>query len=141
QLELPIRPEWFPCEAARLFTEVSRPQLPSPNDAESLMCYVPEQDPAHMAEKMSILLVEDLEDDILLIRRAFTAAKLTTPLFAVRDGEEATAYLSGTGKYANRAEYPLPNLILLDLKMPRLDGFDFLDWLRQQPQLKAIPLI
>src|SRR5439155_487239 len=81
QLELPIRPEWFPCEATRLFTEVSRPQPPSPDDTESLMCCVPEQDPAHMAEKMSILLVEDLEDDILLIRRAFTAAKLTTPLF------------------------------------------------------------
>src|SRR5256714_10398929 len=88
-----------------------------------------------------ILLAEDLEDDILLIRRAFTAAKITTPLFVVRDGDEATAYLSGTGKYANRAEFPLPNLILLDLKMPRLDGFDFLEWLRQQPQLKAIPVI
>src|SRR5947209_4340043 len=88
-----------------------------------------------------ILLAEDLEDDILLIRRAFAAAKISTPLFVVRDGEEATAYVSGTGKYSNRAEYPLPHLILLDLKMPRMDGFEFLRWIRQHPQLKAIPVI
>src|SRR5438445_7153805 len=50
QLELPIRPEWFPCEAARLLTEVVDPHRSSPDDVESLMCYVPAQDPAHMAE-------------------------------------------------------------------------------------------
>ena len=93
-----------------------------------------------MPDRM-ILLAEDLEDDILLIRRAFAAAKISTPLFVVRDGEEATAYVSGTGKYSNRAEYTLPHLILLDLKMPRMDGFEFLRWIRQHPQLKAIPVI
>ena len=94
-----------------------------------------------MPEKMSILLVEDLEDDILLIRRAFAAAKLTTPLYVVRDGEEAIEYLEGVGKYSNRAEYPLPQLILLDLKMPKMGGIEVLRWIKRQPELKALRVV
>src|SRR5438552_3547618 len=94
-----------------------------------------------MAEQAVILLVEDRQDDILLIRRAFQKAYINNPLQVVRDGEEAIAYLSGEGKYSNRAEYPLPDLVLLDLKMPRVDGFGVLKWIRAQPGLKGLRVI
>jgi CheY-like chemotaxis protein len=88
-----------------------------------------------------ILLVEDLEADVAIIRLSFAKAKLNNPVHVVRDGEEAIAYLSGEGKYSNRAENPLPDLILLDLKMPKVDGFEVLQWLRAQPTLRAIPVV
>jgi CheY-like chemotaxis protein len=92
-------------------------------------------------EHAVILLVEDLEEDILLVRRAFAGASFDNLLHVVRDGEEAIDYLEGHGHYSNREEYPLPQLILLDLKMPKIDGFDVLAWLRQQPGLRAIPVV
>src|SRR5437016_3183898 len=66
-----------------------------------------------------ILLAEDCEDEVLLIRRAFAEARFLNPLHVVSDGDEVIAYLKGDRKYANREEYPLPGLLLLDLKMPR----------------------
>jgi len=86
----------------------------------------------HAREQPLILVVEDREDDVLLIQKAFERARITTTLHVVRDGEEAIAYLSGIGKYSNRNEYPLPWLLLLDLKMPRVDGFEVLQWVRKQ---------
>src|SRR4051812_19738005 len=59
----------------------------------------------------------------------------------VRDGEEALHYLSGEGRYSNRAEYPLPELILLDLKMPKVDGFELVRWIRRQPGFASIPVV
>ena len=94
-----------------------------------------------MGDEAVILVVEDREDDILIIRKAFKEARLLNPLHVVRNGEEAIDYLRGTGKYWNREEYPLPDLVLLDLKMPRIDGFEVLRWVRQQPTLKAIRII
>lgn len=85
-----------------------------------------------MSDDALFLLVEDNEDDVILIRRAFQKAKILNPLQLVRNGEQAIAYLSGFGRYANRTEYPLPSLVLLDLKMPGIDGFDVLRWIRQQ---------
>ncbi|HEX7862186.1 MAG TPA: response regulator [Verrucomicrobiae bacterium] len=79
-----------------------------------------------------ILLVEDSEDDIFLMKRAFKAAGITNPLFVVNDGEAAVDYLSGKGVFANRDEYPYPSLIFLDLKLPYLTGFDVLDWHQKQ---------
>ena len=92
-------------------------------------------------EQPLILVVEDREDDVLLIQRAFERAKITTALQVVRDGDEAIAYLSGSGKYSNRAEYPLPWLVLLDLKMPRVGGFEVLKWVRSQSGLKSLIVV
>jgi CheY-like chemotaxis protein len=92
-------------------------------------------------ESAVILLVEDLEDDIILIRKAFAKANLSNPLHAVKGGEQAIAYLRGEIPFTNRKEYPLPDLILLDLKMPGIDGFETLRWIRSQPDLRGIPVI
>lgn len=94
-----------------------------------------------MPDQAVILLAEDLEDDVLLIRRAFRKGGINNPLQVVRDGEETIAYLKGEGKYANRAEYPLPDLLLLDLKMPHKDGFEVLQWIRGQPGLKSLRVV
>ena len=88
-----------------------------------------------------ILLAEDREDEVMLIRRSFAKANFLNPLFVVSNGEEAIAYLQGEGKYANRDEYPLPSLLLLDLKMPRKDGFEVLHWIRKQPTLSALRIV
>jgi CheY-like chemotaxis protein len=88
-----------------------------------------------------ILLAEDREDDIELILRAFAAAQINNPLFVVRNGEEAIAYLKGEGKYARRDEFPLPSLLILDLKMPRIDGFEVIKWIRAQPGLSPLRII
>jgi CheY-like chemotaxis protein len=96
---------------------------------------------ATVPDQALILVVEDREDDIRLIRKAFQQGSVLNPLQVVRIGKEAIAYLSGVDKYANRAEYPLPELVLLDLKMPGLDGFDVLQWVRQQPGLKALRIV
>ena len=94
-----------------------------------------------MSEQALFLLVEDNEDHVVLIRRAFTKSKIVNPVQVVPNGEEAIAYLQGTGRFANRAEFPLPALILLDLKLSGMDGFDVLRWIRAQPSLQAIRVI
>ena len=94
-----------------------------------------------MPEPQVILLVEDRDDDVVLILRAFKQANLPTPIHVVRHGEEAIHYLAGKGKYAVRSEYPLPTLVLLDLKMPLVDGFEVLRWIRSQPGLSSLLVI
>lgn len=89
----------------------------------------------------TILLVEDDSNDVLLIQRSFRTARLANPLQVVVDGEEAVAYLSGQGPYADRECSPLPVMMLLDLKLPRKSGFEVLEWLRQQPGLKRLPVV
>ena len=76
-----------------------------------------------------------------MTRRAFKLAGLINPLVVVQDGDEAIAYLKGEGKFSNRTEYPLPTLMLLDLKMPRKNGFEVLEWLRTQPTLSALRVV
>ncbi len=88
-----------------------------------------------------ILLVEDNPTDVLLIQRAFRKANLSVPLQVVGDGEAAVQYLSGQEPYSDRSCYPLPLLILLDLKLPRKSGTEVLAWLQQQPVLKRLPVV
>jgi CheY-like chemotaxis protein len=94
-----------------------------------------------MPDRALFLLVEDDEDQVALVRRAFKKANIVNPLQVVRSGQEAMVYLEGAGPYSNRDEFPLPKLVLLDLKMPGISGFDVLRWLRRQPQLSAIRVV
>ncbi|WGV27490.1 response regulator [Halotia branconii] len=89
----------------------------------------------------SILLIEDDSNDILFVQRAFRQVNATNPIRIVKDGDAAIDYLAGEGKYADRDRYPLPALILLDLKLPRRSGIEILEWMRQQPGIKRIPVV
>lgn len=94
-----------------------------------------------MSDQALFLLIEDTENDVLLIQRAFIKAKILNPLLIVKTAEEGVAYLQGEGRYHNRAEFPLPSLILLDLKLPGMDGFEFLRWIRRQPGLTSMRVV
>jgi len=86
-----------------------------------------------------ILVVDDNENDIVLIRRVLRKARLRS--FSVKNGESAVAYLSGTGDYSDRKKYPLPVLVLVDLKMPGISGLDVVLWIRHQPFLKDLRVV
>ena len=85
-----------------------------------------------------VLIAEDDPGDVFLLQRAFSTAGVSASLHFVRDGQEAIDYLGGEASFADRTAYPLPELMLLDLKMPRLNGFDVLEWLRKQPGLRRL---
>jgi CheY-like chemotaxis protein len=91
-----------------------------------------------MFDQTHILLAEDDENDVMLMRRAFTKSRIANPLQTVSNGEEAIAYLKGDGNFLDRAKFPLPCLLLLDLKMPKKNGFEVLEWLQQQAPLKRL---
>lgn len=93
------------------------------------------------SEPNTILLVEDNPKDVLLMQRAIRKANIVHALQVVNDGDAAVSYLSGEEPYCDRVNYPLPALILLDLKLPRRSGSEVLMWLRQQPQLKRLPVV
>jgi len=88
-----------------------------------------------------LLYVEDEENDIILLQLALEEARIGNPLKTVTHGQEAVAYLVGDGRYSDRAEYPLPSLVLLDLNLPLLSGMDVLKWIRDQPQFAALPVV
>ena len=81
----------------------------------------------------TILLVEDDANDAFFMQQAFKKAAIASRLYVATDGQAALDYLAGTGLFANREEYPLPDLILLDLKLPRIMGLDVLKVIRQHP--------
>jgi CheY-like chemotaxis protein len=93
------------------------------------------------ASSPPILLAEDDPDDVLLMQIAAQKAGLPNPLFVVSDGQETVDYLGGKDLYSNRQSYPLPSLLLLDLKMPRLSGFDVLAWLQEHPEFNDLPIV
>jgi CheY-like chemotaxis protein len=88
-----------------------------------------------------ILLVEDDSNDVLLIQRAFMKAGMKDMLKVVRDGSQAIEYLSGRGVFGNRERYPLPFMLLLDLKMPGTNGFEVLQWIRAEPALRRLLVV
>ncbi|HAN19461.1 MAG: two-component system response regulator [Bacteroidetes bacterium GWC2_33_15] len=94
-----------------------------------------------MEKLAQILLVEDNQMDVVLTLDAFREAKLKNTIHVARNGQEALDYLFGNDKYANRDEFPLPALILLDLKMPGIDGFEVLRQVKGTEKLKRIPVI
>ena len=85
--------------------------------------------------------MDDCEDDVLLTRQACEIGQILNPLYSVSDGEAAVLYLEGFGTFANRAEYPLPDLILLDINMPKIGGFKLLKWIRAHAHLKTLPVV
>ena len=88
-----------------------------------------------------ILLVEDSEDDVYLVQSVFRKANVPNALHTVTSAEEAIDYLSGTAKYSDRERYPVPTVVLLDLKMPGKSGFDVLEWVAMQASLKKVYFI
>lgn len=92
----------------------------------------------HLPQPIEILLVDDNDDDIVLLEESFSESKFVNLLHVVRDGEEALAYLRREGDYAGTA---LPGLVLLDINMPRLNGFEVLAAMKADPALRMIPVV
>ena len=88
-----------------------------------------------------ILLVDDSPDDLLLIRKAFERARMPNALLAVSSGQEAIDYFQGRAVLPEPATHPVPDLLLLDIAMPGVDGFGVLTWVRSHPALKTLPII
>ena len=93
------------------------------------------------AHTPTVLIVEDNPTDVMLIQRAFLKANIGNPLQIVRDGDAAVQYLAGEGAFADRAEYPLPAVMLLDLKLPRRSGLEVLQWVRARTPLRRLPVV
>jgi CheY-like chemotaxis protein len=91
--------------------------------------------------ELIVLLAEDQEDDVFLFKRAIARAVSKHTLRVVSDGTDVIAYLRGDGEFADRSRYPFPNVLLLDIKMPRLSGLEVLDWLNQHEECSIIPTI
>jgi len=93
--------------------------------------------------QFTVLLVEDDLNDIFLVKRSFKIARVRNPLQVVTDGQEAIQYLCGEGRYAAREVYPLPKLIVMDIKMPRRSGFEVLEFVKAGSShlLRRIPIV
>jgi CheY-like chemotaxis protein len=90
---------------------------------------------------LTILHIEDSEEDLILFERACEAAGLPAVFHPVLDGLAAVAYLEGKGEFSDRSKHPLPNIIILDLNLPGMNGWDFLEWFRKESGLSAPVLV
>jgi CheY-like chemotaxis protein len=88
-----------------------------------------------------IVILEDNEDDARLLLKALQKNGINDPTIVLPDGVEGAAYLSGQGKYADRRLYPLPRVLIVDMKMPRMNGLEFLQWLKSHPGFRVIPTL
>jgi CheY-like chemotaxis protein len=96
---------------------------------------------AAVGDLKNILLADDSPDDVFLIRSAFKKNGFKDPIYVVSNGEEVLQYLKGESPYADRKRYPVPHLLLLDLNMPRLNGFEVLSWIRGRQEWMCLPVI
>ena len=88
-----------------------------------------------------ILLAEDSENDAVLFKETLKRAGVWNRVMVVRDGEETMAYLKGEGKFSNREEYPFPRIVFLDLTMPKVNGWEVLDWVKSNPRLDDLFMV
>lgn len=91
-----------------------------------------------MTTNRAILLVEDNEDDVFLMKRALKSAQISNPLQVVEDGQQAVEYLAGEGRFSNREKHPFPAIVFLDLKLPMKDGLEVLQWIRSQEKFENL---
>ena len=94
-----------------------------------------------MNRQFILLLLEDSEEDIFLFRRAISKLGRDVALHCVRNGAEAQKYLCGEDNYANRAEFPMPSVVFSDWQLPGMSGLEFLEWLRRDPVIRALPCV
>jgi CheY-like chemotaxis protein len=94
-----------------------------------------------MKHSYCLLVAEDDANDVFFLQHAFKEANVQNPLQIVPDGQETINYLAGVGKFSDRSKFPLPYLLILDLKMPRMTGLEVLQWLHDQPELRCLPVI
>jgi CheY-like chemotaxis protein len=94
-----------------------------------------------MSRKLVILVAEDDPNDLELLRHVVSDHGVEVNFQSAHDGEQVISYLRGESPFADRVIYPIPDIVVLDLKMPRVNGFEVLEWLRQQPGLARIPVV
>ena len=92
-----------------------------------------------MDRNLTILIAEDNQDDAFFLERACRKIGLKNPVQILTDGAEVIDYLKAAGKYENRSEYPFPSVMFIDVKMPRVNGFEVLKWLQENQHCKVIP--
>ena len=94
-----------------------------------------------MTTNRAILLVEDNEDDVFLMKRALKSAQISNPLHIVEDGQQAVDYLAGEGRFADREKHPFPAVVFLDLKLPLKGGLEVLEWIRSQEKFENLVVL
>ena len=94
-----------------------------------------------MSSQPTVLVADDDANDVFFLRRAFQKAGVSCPIVDVPDGEKAINYLNGSDAFADRTRYPLPSLVFLDLKMPKISGFEVLEWLQKHNGLAKMKVI
>jgi len=95
--------------------------------------------PDSMNRNLTVLIAEDNEDDAFLLEHAFRNIGLQNPIQIVSDGEQVIRYLRGDGKFSDRQQFPFPSILFLDIKMPKMTGFDVLEWIRDHPDCHLMP--
>src|SRR5256885_7695243 len=94
-----------------------------------------------MGSSFTVLVADDDPNDRMLIQLAIKRSEIPMETREVHDGEQVIQYLRGEGGYADRTRHPFPDLLLVDLKMPRMDGFAVLEWVRAHPECSFLPII